>query len=115
MKTTPTAHDALFKQFLTHPETARDFLDTNLPPALRQACDLSTMRLESCSFVEDDLRAYYSDMLYSLKARQGDGYIYALIEHQSTPARSSRASEASASLIRKPLFHSVTLSSFRWY
>ncbi|STX07956.1 putative transposase [Klebsiella pneumoniae] len=40
MKTTPTAHDALFKQFLTHPETARDFLEVHLPAALRQACDL---------------------------------------------------------------------------
>ncbi|CAI1962976.1 Putative transposase, YhgA-like [Serratia quinivorans] len=85
MKTTPTAHDALFKQFLTHPETARDFLEVHLPPALRQACDLNTLRLESGSFVEDDLRAYYSDVLYSLKAGQGDGYIYALIEHQSSP------------------------------
>lgn len=85
MKTTPTPHDALFKQFLTHPETARDFLEVHLPPALRQACDLSTLRLESGSFIEEDLRAYYSDVLYSLKAEQGDGYIYALIEHQSSP------------------------------
>ncbi|PHZ21454.1 Rpn family recombination-promoting nuclease/putative transposase, partial [Yersinia massiliensis] len=60
MKTTPTPHDALFKQFLTHPETARDFLDVHLPPALRQACDLNTLRLESGSFIEEDLRAYYS-------------------------------------------------------
>lgn len=87
MKTTPTPHDALFKQFLTHPETARDFLDVHLPPALRQACDLNTLRLESSSFIEEDLRAYYSDVLYSLKAGQGDGYIYALIEHQSSPDR----------------------------
>ncbi|CND40357.1 Rpn family recombination-promoting nuclease/putative transposase [Yersinia pseudotuberculosis] len=85
MKTTPTPHDALFKQFLTHPETARDFLDIHLPPALRQACDLNTLRLESGSFIEEDLRAYYSDVLYSLKTGQGDGYIYALIEHQSSP------------------------------
>lgn len=85
MKTTPTPHDALFKQFLTHPETARDFLEVHLPPALRQACDLSTLRLESGSFIEEDLRAYYSDVLYSLKAGQGDGYIYAQIEHQSSP------------------------------
>lgn len=87
MKTTPTPHDALFKQFLTHPETARDFLDVHLPPALHQACDLNTLRLESSSFIEEDLRAYYSDVLYSLKAGQGDGYIYALIEHQSSPDR----------------------------
>ncbi|MBO1551350.1 Rpn family recombination-promoting nuclease/putative transposase [Yersinia pseudotuberculosis] len=87
MKTTPTPHDALFKQFLTHPETARDFLEVHLPTALRQACDLNTLRLESGSFIEEDLRAYYSDVLYSLKAGQGDGYIYALIEHQSSPDR----------------------------
>lgn len=87
MKTTPTPHDALFKQFLTHPETARDFLDVHLPPALHQACDLNTLRLESSSFIEEDLRAYYSDVLYSLKAGQSDGYIYALIEHQSSPDR----------------------------
>lgn len=85
MKTTPTAHDALFKQFLTHPETARDFLEAHLPAALREACDLTTLRLESGSFVEDDLRAYYSDVLYSLKTQRGDGYIFCLVEHQSSP------------------------------
>lgn len=83
--TTPTLHDAVFKQFLTHPETARDFLDIHLPPALRRLCDLNTLQLASGSFIEDDLRPYYSDVLYSLKAGNGDGYVYCLIEHQSTP------------------------------
>ncbi|WP_145560055.1 Rpn family recombination-promoting nuclease/putative transposase, partial [Yersinia mollaretii] len=27
MKTIPTPHDAIFKQFLTHQQTARDFLE----------------------------------------------------------------------------------------
>ncbi|UHM93663.1 Rpn family recombination-promoting nuclease/putative transposase [Rahnella victoriana] len=83
--TTPTLHDAVFKQFLTHPETARDFLDIHLPPALRKLCDLNTLQLASGSFIEDDLRPYYSDVLYSLKAGNGEGYVYCLIEHQSTP------------------------------
>lgn len=83
--TTPTLHDAVFKQFLTHPETARDFLDIHLPPALRKLCDLNTLQLASGFFIEDDLRPYYSDVLYSLKAGNGDGYVYCLIEHQSTP------------------------------
>lgn len=83
--TTPTLHDAVFKQFLTHPETARDFLDIHLPTALRKLCDLNTLQLASGSFIEDDLRPYYSDVLYSLKAGNGDGYVYCLIEHQSTP------------------------------
>ncbi|WP_323074210.1 Rpn family recombination-promoting nuclease/putative transposase [Mycetohabitans endofungorum] len=80
-------HDALFKQFLTHPDTARDFLSLHLPTQWLAQCDLDTLRLESGSFVEDDLRAYYSDVLWSLQTRQGEGYVYALIEHQSRPER----------------------------
>lgn len=80
-----TPHDSLFKRFLRDSETARDFLDIHLPPALRQLCDLSTLHLESGSFVEDNLRASYSDIIYSLHTSKGEGYIYVVIEHQSTP------------------------------
>jgi predicted transposase YdaD len=44
-KPTPTTHDAVFKQFLTHPATARDFLALHLPPDLLQSCDLNTLKL----------------------------------------------------------------------
>lgn len=84
-KTTPTPHDATFKAFLTHPDTARDFIELHVPAELRALCDLSTLKLESGSFVEEDLRAYYSDVLYSVKTTSGEGYIHVLIEHQSTP------------------------------
>ncbi|QMI06562.1 Rpn family recombination-promoting nuclease/putative transposase [Citrobacter sp. RHB25-C09] len=83
--TTSTPHDAVFKTFLRHPETARDFLDIHLPGALRKLCDLQTLKLESTSFIEENLRAYYSDVLWSVKTTDGDGYIYVVIEHQSTP------------------------------
>lgn len=83
--TTPTPHDATFRQFLTQPDIARDFMELHLPAELRAVCDLSTLKLESGSFVEDDLRQYFSDVLYSLKTTGGDGYIHVLIEHQSSP------------------------------
>lgn len=54
MKTTPTPHDALLKPFLTHPETARDFLQQYLPLVLLKTCDLSMLRLETGNFVEED-------------------------------------------------------------
>ncbi|HBC1401072.1 Rpn family recombination-promoting nuclease/putative transposase, partial [Escherichia coli] len=38
--TTSTPHDALFKSFLTHPDTARDFMEIHLPKDLRELCDL---------------------------------------------------------------------------
>lgn len=86
-KTTPVPHDAAFKAFLTHPDTARDFIKLHVPAEFRAICDLSTLKLESGSFVEEDLRAYYSDVLYCVKTTEGDGYIHVLIEHQSTPDR----------------------------
>ncbi|HHZ7953232.1 TPA: Rpn family recombination-promoting nuclease/putative transposase, partial [Proteus mirabilis] len=43
-------HDALFKQFLTHPENARDFFSVHLPANILPLCDLSTLRLEPASF-----------------------------------------------------------------
>lgn len=50
-KTTPVPHDAAFKAFLTHPATARDFIELHLPAELRAICDLSTLKLENGSFV----------------------------------------------------------------
>ncbi|PRP68831.1 transposase [Chromobacterium amazonense] len=78
-------HDIVFKQFLSEPATARDFLSIHLPPALRALCDLDTLRLESSSFVEPELRPYFSDVLYSLQMAGRPGYVLALVEHQSTP------------------------------
>nr|WP_069594617.1 Rpn family recombination-promoting nuclease/putative transposase [Aliivibrio fischeri]OED53091.1 hypothetical protein BEI47_18120 [Aliivibrio fischeri] len=84
-KNTSTPHDGLFKAFLTKADIAKDMLDIHLPVHLKEVCDLSTLQLESGTFLEEDLRPYYSDVLYSMKTERGDGYIYALIEHQSSP------------------------------
>ncbi|MCC8459960.1 Rpn family recombination-promoting nuclease/putative transposase, partial [Photorhabdus aegyptia] len=78
-------HDALFKHFLTQPETAREFLSLYLPEEVQLLCDLATLKLESGSFVDRHLRQLHSDVLYSVETVRGQGYIYCLIEHQSTP------------------------------
>ncbi|HHQ7229431.1 TPA: Rpn family recombination-promoting nuclease/putative transposase [Salmonella enterica subsp. enterica] len=84
-KNTPTPHDAAFRQFLAHPDVARDFMQIHLPAELCALCDLSTLKLESGTFVEEDLRQYASDILWSMKTTSGDdGYIHLLLEHQST-------------------------------
>lgn len=83
--TTTTPHDAVFKQFLHHPDTARDFLDIHLPANLRKLCDLTTLSLQSESFIEEDLHKCYSDVLWSVQTLDGQGYIYVVIEHQSSP------------------------------
>ena len=80
-----TPHDAIFRQMLAQKEVARDFLQLYLPAQFLSICDLNTLQLASGSFIEEDLRSSYSDILYSLQTQHGAGYIYALIEHQSSP------------------------------
>ncbi|EHK6027966.1 Rpn family recombination-promoting nuclease/putative transposase [Vibrio parahaemolyticus] len=84
MKTPTSIHDGLFKSFLTVPETAKDFLDIHLGH-IKQICNLDTLQLQSGSFLEEELVPYYSDVLYSMETESGVGYVYALIEHQSSP------------------------------
>lgn len=85
---TPMPHDATFRQFLSQPTIARDFMALHLPAEFLALCDLDTLKLESGAFVEQDLRQYFSDILYSLKTTsRDDGYIHVLIEHQSSPDR----------------------------
>ena len=85
-KGTPTPHDLVFKQFLTHTNTARDFMQLHLPAELQSICDFNTLKLESGNFVEEDLRPYFSDVLYSLQTvTDNNAYIHVLIEHQSSP------------------------------
>ncbi|MEI2266657.1 Rpn family recombination-promoting nuclease/putative transposase [Erwinia sp. CGal63] len=86
-QTVSTPHDAIFKQFLADSTTIKDFIKLHLPVDLQEICDLTTLQLLSGSFIEDDLRPYYSDVLYSLKTTEGQGYVHVLIEHQSTPDR----------------------------
>lgn len=80
-------HDAFFKRFLSDLNVARDFFKNYLPASLRRICQFNTLTLCSGSFVEPDLRNHCSDILYSVRTRQGKGYIYCLVEHQSSPQK----------------------------
>ncbi|MDC9593027.1 Rpn family recombination-promoting nuclease/putative transposase [Xenorhabdus sp. IM139775] len=78
-------HDELFKYVLTQPNTAKAFLSLYLPEDVRSLCHFPTLRLEPGSFIDEKLSKLYTDVLYSVETVQGEGYIYCLIEHQSTP------------------------------
>ncbi|QBY46326.1 Rpn family recombination-promoting nuclease/putative transposase (plasmid) [Arsenophonus nasoniae] len=84
-KFTPTPHDAIFKQFLSEKETAKDFFDIWLPDKIKSLCDLNSLKVESGSFIDSEMKNYQSDILYSVKTTKGSGYIYVLIESQSSP------------------------------
>lgn len=66
-KFTPTPHDSLFKQFLSEKEMAKDFFDVWLPDDIKSLCDLNSLKVESGSFVDSEMKNYQSDILYSVK------------------------------------------------
>ncbi|MDE4733641.1 Rpn family recombination-promoting nuclease/putative transposase [Providencia rettgeri] len=84
-KTTSTIHDAAFKGFMTNIANARDFFEIHLPEHIKSLCDFNTLSLTNSSFIDKQLRSRLSDVLYSVRTSQGEGYIYLLVEHQSTP------------------------------
>ncbi len=81
-----TPSDALFKTIMEDVVAAREFLEHYLPNNLKELVDLSTVRIEKESFVEDNLKRALSDIIYCIKNKEGeDAYAYVLIEQQTKP------------------------------
>jgi len=78
-------HDKLFKTAFGDKEVLQDFLKSRLTPEILARVDLSTAKLENCSFVSEELKDTQSDIVYSVQVDGRKGYIYTLIEHQSEP------------------------------
>jgi predicted transposase YdaD len=51
-------HDAFFKQFLSRPEVAEDFLRQHLPDDIVPLLDLSALALQKDTFVDEELRSH---------------------------------------------------------
>lgn len=84
----PNPHDSAFKSALSDVRVAREFFETYLPASIRAMVDLSDLRIQGASFVDEELTISASDILYettfSLDEKE-TGYLYLLAEHQSTP------------------------------
>jgi len=82
-------HDSLIKKALENPLIAEEFLTQYLPEEYKALIDLSTIKPEKETYVEESLKAKLSDMVFSVQMRDQEGdkvnnaFIYALVEHQS--------------------------------
>ncbi|WP_250311483.1 Rpn family recombination-promoting nuclease/putative transposase [Rickettsia endosymbiont of Oedothorax gibbosus] len=77
-------HDEIFRKSMENPIVAKEFLATHLPKDVLALIDSTTVKLEKDSFIELDLSETISDVLFSVKFNDQDGYIFLLLEHQST-------------------------------
>ena len=82
-------HDSLIKKALENPVIAQEFLSEYLPEEYKALIDLSTIKPEKETYVEESLKTKLSDMVFSVQMydttvdKTNNAFIYALVEHQS--------------------------------
>ena len=76
-------HDKFFKDMLSDIDNAKSFFKDYLPPDILKAIDLNTLRICKDSFIEKDLKEFFSDILYEVSITDKKNYLYLLFEHKS--------------------------------
>ena len=79
------SHDSLFKETWSNRTNAKAFLENYLPKKVLSIVNLDSLEICKDTFIENDLKNYYSDMLYKVTIEDVPGYIYFLFEHKSYP------------------------------
>ncbi|WP_375329713.1 Rpn family recombination-promoting nuclease/putative transposase [Candidatus Tisiphia endosymbiont of Nemotelus uliginosus] len=78
-------HDQLFKKIMGNEIAAQEFLEYYLPNNFKEKIDLSKIKIEQESYIEESLRRKYSDIIYSVRTKNDESaFIYVLLDHQST-------------------------------
>ena len=89
MESLPTPHNNFFHFALSHLPNARSLIETQLDAQALRELKLDTLRLETGSFIDPDLRERFSDLLFSVDLanptgkNQSQTHIYLLFEHKS--------------------------------
>ena len=79
-------HDRFFQEVFGQPDAARDFVTHYLPPKVVGQLRLETLEPAKGSFIDPELRAHLSDLLFRVElASGGSSYLYLLFEHKSHP------------------------------
>ena len=60
-------HDSLIKEAMDSPIAAKALLSEYLPTEFKDLINLDTLKIEKESFIEDDLKTKFSDIIYSAK------------------------------------------------
>ena len=77
-------HDSFFKNSLSIPQVAKEFMQTHLPAKVLEVINLETLTIHPDSFVKKSLKKQITDVLFSCQINnQASAFIYILCEHQS--------------------------------
>jgi len=82
--TIPQAHDKLFKLSLTEKQVAIDYLKSHVPVEIYNSININTLELTDKSFILPKFREIHSDIVYRCEFDGNDGYIFFILEAEST-------------------------------
>jgi predicted transposase/invertase (TIGR01784 family) len=79
----------MFVKTFSDPENVKILLKMALPEAVKNAIDLSTTEIAFTTYVSDNIKGHYSDIVVKTRMKTTDGDeiqadIYILVEHKST-------------------------------
>jgi predicted transposase/invertase (TIGR01784 family) len=77
-------HDKFFKRNLKEKKVAIDFLKAYLSKEIYTCINIDTLQLTEKSFIVPELQEIHSDIIYQCKINQKSGYLFFLVEHEST-------------------------------
>ena len=77
-------HDKLFKVTMSQPVVAKEFFQRHLPTDILKRLDLSTLKLENKSFIDDVYKSTEADLIYSIQLDNLTAYLYLLFEQQTS-------------------------------
>ncbi len=77
----------MFRKVVGVPANAASVLAAVLPPEVATGLDLEGLRLESGSFVDEEMRQRHTDLLFSTRLNKNPAHVLVLVEHQSRPDR----------------------------
>lgn len=81
-------HNNLFIKTFSDPENMKILLKMALPKAIARAIDFSEMNIDFTTYVSDEIKDYYSDIVVKTRMKTRDGQsipldIYILVEHKT--------------------------------
>ncbi|MBF0121609.1 MAG: Rpn family recombination-promoting nuclease/putative transposase [Desulfobacterales bacterium] len=79
-------HDTFFKYIFKDKYNARNFVCDYLPSEIVSQLNIESLDIVKDSFIDENLKKYYSDVLYTVNLKHGEEVgIYLLFEHKSYP------------------------------
>ena len=76
-------HDTFFKKTLEDVSVVKGFISNYLSAETVRMIDLNSLEAAKGNFVDDDLREFFTDMLFKVNLNQQEARLYFLFEHKS--------------------------------